>query len=237
MADDGREALLDAFERTIGHLFSDRDLLEQALTHASFANEQGLPGDNERLEYLGDAVLELAVSERLYAENPEFDEGDLTTSRSRWVCEKALAEWARDVGLDRLLKLGKGLDRQGGRSMSSVLSDGAEAVFGAVHCDAGFDAARRVVGRYLDRITRPRKPEHPKSTLQEELQSRGYPPPEYRMVERVGPEHSPEFHVEASLYGRIVGRGTGASIKRAERSAAEEALNYLRGVAFFEEDE
>jgi ribonuclease-3 len=237
MADDEREALLDAFERTLGHLFSDRAMLEQALTHASYANEQGLPGDNERLEFLGDAVLELVISERLYEENPDFDEGDLTTTRSRWVCEKALAEWGRDVGLDRILKLGKGLDRQGGRNMPSILADGAEAVFGAVHCDAGFDASRRVVGRYLDRVMRPRKPEHPKSRLQEELQSRGFPPPEYRVVERLGPEHSPEFVVEASLYGRVVGRGRGPAIKRAERIAAEEALAYLQGVDFFEEDD
>lgn len=218
------------FEEKLGYAFRNPEIFAEALTHASYANEFGLRMFNERLEYLGDAVLELCVSEILFAAHPDYTEGELTKARSLAVCERTLASWARRTCLPHLLLLGKGLERQGGRKNSSILADAAEAVFGAVFLDGGYEEARAVIGRFLE-FVRPGpdcESRDPKSRLQELLQSRGEKPPHYRLVLRSGPDHATLFEVElASSCGCVLASGRGSSIKAAEFDAAEIALSLL----------
>jgi ribonuclease-3 len=227
------ETLRDLGER-IGYAFSDPRLLEEALTHASYANESGAGYYNERLEYLGDAVLELCVSEFLFVSRPEYDEGELTKARARVVCASSLASWAGHIGLSDLLLLSRGLETQGGRVNLSILADAMEAVLGAVFLDGGYEAAFGVV-RGLVETTRPLEVGHiepnkdSKTRLQEALQATGEHPPTYRLTGRSGPDHALVFEVEAVLSdGRVLAVGQGSSIKSAEFAAAESALNRLR---------
>lgn len=229
---DRRKEETSFFEEKLGYAFRNPEIFREALTHASYANELGLPLFNERLEYLGDAVLELCVSEMLFAAHPDFTEGELTKARSLVVCERTLAAWARRACLPELLSLGKGLERQGGRKNPSILADAVEAVFGAVFLDGGYEAARVVVGRFLESV-RPGsgcESRDPKSKLQELLQARGEKPPRYRLVSRTGPDHATLFEVElSSSDGSVLASGHGSSIKAAEFEAAEIALSLLEG--------
>jgi ribonuclease-3 len=221
------------FERAFGYVFRDRELFEEALTHASFANENGCVRCNERLEFLGDAVLELCVSERLFSEHSDLDEGGLSKARSRVVREATLALWARAIGLQYLLKLGRGLEGQGGRNNPSILADAMEAVLGAVFLDGGYDSSRDVVAKLLEResvtaLAR-EQDKDAKSSLQELLQARGKKPPIYRLTKRTGPDHAAIFEVEVTLSdGNVLSEGRGNSIKTAEFSAAFAALRILR---------
>ena len=215
------------FEESLGYSFQDKNLLEEALTHASFANESGLTFFNERLEYLGDAVLELCVSAILYAEYGDYTEGELTRARASVVCESSLAKWVSRTELPGLLRISKGLERQNGRENPSILADAAEAVFGAVFLDGGYDAAFSVVrafmqktGSVLDNGERDAK-----SRLQELLQASGDKPPSYRIIGRSGPDHKTSFKIEvAASNGAVLANGEGRSIKAAEFDAAERAL-------------
>lgn len=217
-------------ERALGYAFRAHATLEEALTHASYANETGLC-HNERLEYLGDAVLELCVSETFFSDHPDFDEGDLTKARSRIVRETSLALWAKALNIAAFLRLGKGLEGQGGRGSPSVLADAVEAVLGAVFLDGGYEAARGVVRRWMRTAVTAEVEEKKdaKTMLQEFLQAAGGRPPAYRLRGRTGPDHAAVFEVEAVLAdGSVLSVGRGNSIKAAEFAAAGEALARLR---------
>ncbi|MDR1472516.1 MAG: ribonuclease III [Synergistaceae bacterium] len=229
------------FEREIGYAFKCRPLFEEALTHASYANENGMPRSNERLEFLGDAVLELCVSEKLFSSCPEGNEGVLTTARSLIVREAALAFRAASTSLPGLLRLSRGLELQGGRSNPSILADAMEAVFGAVFVDGGYEAARDVVWRFIGDAEAEvasvvgrtgRHDKDAKSLLQEMLQALGDKPPVYRLIGRAGPDHAASFEVEASRAdGYVLAVGRGNSIKTAEFAAAASALEYLESAS------
>ncbi|WP_147819203.1 ribonuclease III [Salidesulfovibrio onnuriiensis] len=218
-------------EDCIHHRFSQVKHLEMALTHSSFANEQGDAMDNERLEFLGDAVLELCISEEAYKRYPHVPEGSLTRIRSNLVKEKSLAAIARDLELERFLRLGKGEELQGGRDRDSLLADAFEAVMGAVFLDGGFEAAKAVI-RDIFRERWPETPELPetkdfKSRLQEETQRLFQERPLYVLVDTRGPEHEKIFEVETTLPHGEKFTGAGTSVKKAEQTAARAALDWL----------
>jgi ribonuclease-3 len=218
-------------ERELGYSFRDRELFEKALTHASYANENGR-ACNERLEFLGDAVLELCVSEILYSSHADMDEGGLSKARARVVREGALASWARAIRLPEMLRLGKGLEYQGGRENESIMADAMEAVLGAVFLDGGYETSMDVVTRLLRRMGSivsgcGTDTKDAKSALQEMLQAEGNKPPVYRLTKRTGPDHAATYEVEASSGGRVLATGKGSSIKTAEFAAAKQAFTAL----------
>ncbi len=215
------------FEESLGYFFQDKKLLEEALTHSSFANESGLSSFNERLEYLGDAVLELCVSAILYKEYSDYTEGELTRARASVVCESSLAKWVAGGDLPKLLRISKGLERQNGRENPSILADAAEAVFGAVFIDGGYEASFSVVRKFMEKTgaVLDDGERDAKSRLQELLQANGGKPPSYRIVERRGPDHKTSFKIEVTASnGSVLANGEGRSIKAAEFNAAERAL-------------
>jgi ribonuclease-3 len=218
-------------EQCIHHRFSQVKLLHLALTHSSYANEQGCEGNNERLEFLGDAVLELCISEEAYKRYPLVPEGHLTRIRSNLVKEKSLASIARGLGLDRYLLLGRGEDLQGGRERDSLLSDVFEAVIGAVFLDSGFENAKRVVaGIFSDRWpenTVMREAKDYKSRLQEETQRLFQARPVYVLTGTEGPEHEKVFEVRVTLPDESGFEASGTSVKKAEQNAARKALELL----------
>ena len=227
------DKILATVQEDIHYRFRQVKLLTLALAHSSWANEQGCPGEsNERLEFLGDAVLELCVTQEVYRRYPEADEGLLTKVRSRLVKTGTLAEVARQLKLERSLCLGRGEESQGGRDRDGLLADSLEAVFGAVFLDGGFDAARELVLRLLG----PRFPENAtappakdyKTRLQEVTQETHRERPQYVLAESTGPEHSKVFAVEVVLPGGERYRGEGGSLKKAEQAAAALALSVLR---------
>lgn len=219
-------------EALLGRAFRDRALLLRALTHRSYANEAPqLRGDehNERLEFLGDAVLGLVAAETLLAHSPSADEGELTRRRAAFVSEPALAKAAFESGLGELVRMGRG-QRAGGGALPSLLADVVEALIGAAYLDGGLDVAREVVSRLLGA-----PPEQdvqvaadPKTELQERLQARFGRVPSYRVSRAGGPDHAPRFLAEAFFNGDKLGEGEGANKKEATRAAA---LAALAGVA------
>ncbi|MDR1509307.1 MAG: ribonuclease III [Synergistaceae bacterium] len=221
------------FERKLGYVFRNRALFEEALTHSSFANENSPARGNERLEFLGDAVLGLCVSMMFFSSCPELDEGGLSKARARAVMETTLAEWARTIGLPEMLKLGRGLETQGGRNNPSIVADAMEAILGAVFVDGGYEASYAAVTNLMGLYdgTRPQKSgdnKDSKSMLQEKLQACGDKPPIYHLTKRTGPPHASIFEVEASLAdGTVLSAGKGNSIKNAEFAAAQAALEKL----------
>ncbi len=220
---------LELLEGLIGHRFAELGLLELALTHRSFANEQGLTTHNERLEFLGDAVLGLLVAERLYREHPERAEGDLARAKATLVSAECLAPFGESIGLGSFLRLGVGEARSGGRRKSSLLADGVEAVLGAVHLDGGLEAARRAVDLFLDWTLHHGEPRwvDAKTELQERVQEGGAVLPVYRVVAEEGPEHDKLFTFEVSVHGEVLGRGEGRTKKEAQQGAAAAALAEL----------
>lgn len=213
-------------ERYIGYSFRNRQALMEALTHASFSNENTLSWCNERLEFLGDAVLELCVSSILFDMLPGDDEGTLSHRRAAIVCEDSLSSWAVSAGIPSLLRLGKGLMRSGGNLQSVLLANAAEAVFGAVFIDGGYVAAMKVIGAYCKHIMADEENalRNPKATLQELMERSALGKPEYIMTEKTGPAHAPLFQVSVGCQGREIGSGEGHTIKEAERKAAEKGL-------------
>jgi ribonuclease-3 len=206
--------------------------LEQALSHPSYANEarRGRADDYQRLEFLGDAVLSLCVSEALYVRNPRAREGDLSLLRARAVSTEALAAFARTVDLGAALLLGRGADAAGERDRATVLADAVEAVIGAVYLDRGLEGARAVAMRVLEHAEElGAAARDPKSELQERVQALGGASPRYLVVETTGPDHAREFRVEVEAFGRVLGEGRGRSKKAAEQEAARRGLSSLEG--------
>lgn len=204
-------------------------MLDQALTHSSFANERGVGRDNERLEFLGDSVLGLIAADRLFRCHPSVPEGVLSRTRSHLVSTEALARHARELDLGSALHLGRGEDQSGGREKRSLLADALEAVIGAVFVDGGLQAARDLVEPWLEaEAAEAMDALDAKSDLQESLQAQGLEPPDYRHVGREGPDHDPVFHVECRIGGRAAAAASGHSKKEAERRAAARALAGLK---------
>jgi ribonuclease-3 len=218
------------FEKRLGHRFKRLDLLELALTHRSWANEQGIPEHYERLEFLGDAVLGLVAADWLYANHPELPEGELSKHKAQLVSRDTLAKHARDLDLGEALRMGVGEERSGGRTKPSLLADSMEAIFGAVYLDGGLEAARKAIlsmleGEYHERAQQ--AVTDAKTQLQEVVQALGWDLPEYRLTDSLGPDHSKTFVVECWLAGELAGRGEGPSKKTAEQKAAADALEKL----------
>ncbi len=218
-------------EEKIGYSFKNKDLLKQALTHSSYANERKINkiSDYERLEFLGDAVLELVSSDFLFHENPDMAEGKLTKLRSSMVCEPSLALCARDINLEDYIRLGKGEEGTGGRGRDSIISDVLEAVIGALYLDGGFSVAHDFIhGFVLSDLEDKILFYDAKTNLQEMIQATGYKTFEYNLVEEKGPDHAKVFVVEAVLDGKVVGSGEGRTKKAAEQKAAYEAIMLLK---------
>lgn len=224
--------MLEQVQESVSYRFRHAGLLSLALTHSSAANEQqNSTLHNERLEFLGDAVLELCISHELYKRFPHAREGQLTAMRSKLVNQESLAGLARKLRLDTLLVLGKGEESQGGRTRDSLLSDALEAVLGAIFEDGGFAAAHKVVARlFADAWPQPdekKKNKDPKSQLQEVSQQRFRGRPVYGLVAADGPEHAKVFSVQVALPDGSTFLSSGSSVKRAEQTAARTALQHL----------
>ena len=221
----------EELEEIIGYHFKNKHYLTQALTHSSYANEKklGKLGSNERLEFLGDAVLELISSDFLFHENPQMPEGKLTKLRSSMVCEPALAYCARDIELGRYMLLGKGEEATGGRNRDSITSDVMEAVIGALYLDGGFDAAHDFIHRFiLSDLENKILFYDSKTVLQEILQAEGDGEFSYELKGEEGPDHNKSFEVSAMLDGQEIGRGIGRTKKSAEQRAAYRGILTIR---------
>ena len=218
-------------EQRIGYHFRDRALLKLALTHSSFANEaySRKKKNNERLEFLGDAVLELTISEYLYKQYPEHMEGKLTKLRSSLVCEHTLAICARDIDLGSYLLLSKGENLMGGRERDSILSDAFEALIGAIYLDGGLEEVRVFITKNLLKDVEDKALFYDaKTILQEKVQSMNHAKLTYRLTGEKGPDHNKEFFVDALINDEPVGSGRGSSKKNAEQIAAYQALLRLK---------
>ena len=224
---------LDSLERRLPAPFRDRDLLSQALVHSSYLNENPdtFPESNERLEFLGDALLGLVVARDLYERYPDLPEGALTALRSALVRGETLARVGRSLDLGQCLVMGKGESASGGRERPTNLAAALEALVGAVFLDSGYETARAfvldVLADELSEIERRPAPKSPKSLLQERVQAQGLAAPAYRIVEATGDDDSRRFAAEAVVDGKVVGRGAGRRKHVAEEEAAQEALKSL----------
>ena len=222
---------MEALEEKLGYRFANRALLENALTHSSYANENRAKGvqSNERLEFLGDSVLGMVVADYLYRTHPDLPEGDLTRTRAALVCEESLAEVAQVLELGAYLKLGKGEEAGGGRTRPSITADAVEAVLAAVYLDGGIGSARKIIRRFiLDREAEKSASRDYKTALQELVQRESGQVLRYCLVGSSGPDHAKTFTVQVDLNGRAVGRGEGRSKKEAEQMAARAAIEALQ---------
>lgn len=221
---------LSVLEQKISYEFQDKKLLRQALTHSSFSNEQKInkTENYERLEFLGDAVLELLSSQFFFERYPLWKEGQLTRVRSSMVCEPALAFCARDIALQDFILLGKGEESTGGRDRDSIISDVMEAVLGAIYLDGGFEEAKQFVHRFiLSDLEQKQLFYDSKSILQENVQKAGKELT-YRLVSETGPDHDKTFVIEAWIDGTCAGSGSGRNKKSAEQQAAYAVLQKSR---------
>lgn len=221
-------------EAALGHCFHDPALLRLALTHPSVSHEAGETApDNQRLEFLGDAVLQLVLTRELYEKFPGVGEGPLTQARAQMVNSRTLAGQAQALELGRHLVMSRGEEASGGRKRQGALADAFEAVLGAMYLDGGLETARRfVLGRFHEAFGRLEvvpSLENPKGELQELLQAQTAAAPEYRLLAVSGPDHDREFECEVTHQGRLLGRGRGKSKKAAESEAARAALVTLAG--------
>ena len=214
---------LTALQRAIGYTFKRSALLKQALTHPSLGHEH-----NQRLEFLGDAVLELCVSEKIYANHPEMHEGAMTRLRQKLVREEKLAQAAASVRLGEALMMDRSCEITGGRTNPSVLCDTFEAVLAAVYLDGGLDAARAMVLRLIGDCTENDETDA-KSALQEYVQGKGFPNPVYETLGEEGPPHERVFTAAVLINGKQAAKGRGTSKKRAEQEAAAAALSIMKG--------
>lgn len=222
---------MSLIEKNINLHFDDTGLLKLALTHSSYANERKINKIecNERLEFLGDAILELITSDFLYSKYPKMPEGQLSKLRASLVCEESLAESAKEIGLGDCIYLGKGEEATGGRLRASITSDAFEALIGAIYLDKGYDAAKEFVLKYVlydtDRFV---NSFDSKSLLQEKVQcSKKISVISYKVIEESGPEHNKNFKVAVYIDGKEYGVGQGRSKKAAEKEAARVALSNL----------
>ena len=223
--------MIKDLEAAIGYQFSNITLLQNALTHSSYANERYHNSlmSNERLEFLGDSVLGMVVAEHLFRTFPDRPEGELTRMRADMVCERALANVANRLGLGQHLMLGHGEERFGGRSRDSILADAVESVIAATYLDGGMEAAVAFIRKFIlcdVPAERMRNADY-KTALQELVQQKKSQTLSYALVGESGPDHDKKFVVEVSLNGQVVGSGTGSSKKRAEQEAARVAIEKL----------
>ena len=225
-------SIWEGLEARIGYCFTQRSLLQEAMTHRSFANEADEYGlaDYERLEFLGDAVLDLVVSCCLMRDFPDLNEGDLTRLRAEVVAEPSLASLARHLDLGSCMLLGRGEERSGGRSRESLLADAVEALFGAIFSDSDFEQATAVIEPLLLPLLQEaskRSGHDYKTRLQELCQADYQTLPVYRLIEAVGPDHCRRYRVAVYLEGELRGEGDGTTKKKAEQAAARQALERL----------
>ena len=219
------------FQEVIGYQFQTPGLLSQALTHSSYANEKHMKkgSDNERLEFLGDAVLEIVSSEFLYLNYPKLPEGDLTKMRASLVCEPTLAFCTRQLNLGDYLLLGKGEDMTGGRKRKSILSDALEAVIGAIYLDGGFASAKEFILKFILTDIEHKQLFYDSKTILQEIVQAGYNEElNYQLIREEGPDHDKHFMVEAWIGEMLIGKGEGHTKKAAEQEAAYQALLKLK---------
>lgn len=217
------------FEERIGYQFADPDLLVTALTHSSYSNEKKLRKYecNERLEFLGDAVLELVSSEYIFRENPKKPEGDLTRIRASYVCEPTLALCAKEIHLGDYILLGKGEDMTGGRERDSILSDAMEATIGAVYLDGGFLRAKEYIEKFVLKDIEKKKLFYDSKTFLQEIVQREHYELEYVLLKEEGPDHNKSFQVGVLLNGKQLATAIGRTKKKAEQAAAYKAILLL----------
>lgn len=224
--------MYEGLEKKLGYTFRDKHLLENALTHSSYANEMKTAKcqSNERLEFLGDAVLGIISAEYLYMHHTHVPEGELTRLRASMVCERSLHGFALTVGLGGWLRLGRGEENTGGRERSSILADAFEAVIAAIYIDGGMEAAKPFVTRFADSFFAAHLGgglRDYKTELQEIVQKNHGEKLEYLLAGESGPDHDKQFVVEVRLNSNCIGSGTGGSKKEAEQAAAREALSLM----------
>ena len=222
---------LNEFQSKIGYTFKNQHLLEQALTHSSYANEKHMKkhSDNERLEFLGDAVLEIVSSEFLFINYPQKPEGELTKLRASIVCEPTLALCTKPLDLGKYLRLGRGEDHTGGRKRKSILSDALEAVIGAIYLDGGFTNAKEFVLRFIMTDIENKQLFYDSKTILQEIVQAGYNEElNYQLIREEGPDHDKRFVVEARIGEKSIGEGMGHTKKAAEQEAAYQALLKLK---------
>ena len=224
---------MEKLEEKLGYTFHDRRLLENALTHSSYANENKSKGEtsNERLEFLGDSVLGMVVADHLYRTHPDMPEGELTRTRAALVCEDSLVEVAAQLELGQYLKLGRGEEAGGGRKRPSIQADAVEAVIAAVYLDGGIGSARKLITNFI--LTNNEREQEGairdfKTALQELVQRESGRVLSYRLMGESGPDHAKVFSVEVDLNGRPIGAGEGRSKKEAEQNAAKAAMAKLK---------
>lgn len=225
------DEIIAKLEERIGYQFQNKKLALEALTHSSYANERKINKipHNERMEFLGDAVLQIISSDYLYHLFPDAPEGKLSKTRSSLVCEPTLAENASVFGLGDLVLLGKGEELGGGRKKNSVVSDAFEALIGAIYLDGGLENAKRFVDRFaLKDATQHLNENDAKSALQQHIQKNGKSADVvYKVIDESGPEHNKSFTVEVYISGKLCGMGMGPNKKTAEKAAAKDALSKL----------
>ena len=223
--------MLKDLEKAIGYQFKNITLLQNALSHSSYANERWHDSlkSNERLEFLGDSILGMVTAEYLYRNFPERPEGELTRMRADMVCEQALANVAERIELGKHLLLGHGEESGGGRTRDSILADGVESVIAACFLDGGMEAARSFINTFVltDVPVKKLRNADYKTALQELVQQKKNQTIAYTLVGESGPDHDKQFRVEVSLNGKVVGSGAGKSKKRAEQEAARAAIERL----------
>ena len=217
------------FEAVIGYEFKDKELIRTALTHSSYANENKMPYNNERLEFLGDSVLGFVTAEYLFTEFKSRPEGELTKLRAAVVCEKSLFKFAEKIALGEHIFMGKGEEHSGGRNRPSIVSDAFEAVIAAMYIDGGIDAVRPYILRFIkDAVKREANFKDNKSLLQEEIQKNKGNTLVYEEIGESGPDHEKVFSFVVKLNGNVIGEGEGKSKKEAEQAAAGDALLKLK---------
>lgn len=223
------------FQEKIGYQFQQEGLLRQALTHSSYANEHRMKklSDNERLEFLGDAVLEIVTSDFLYHEHSDVPEGELTRVRASIVCEQTLAFCTRALNLGDYLFLGKGEDQTGGRKRKSILSDAFEAIIGAIYLDGGFASAKEFIHKFILKDIEHKKLFYDSKTILQEIVQSDYKGKEieYVLTGEIGPDHDKKFVVSLVVGDKTLGKGTGRTKKAAEQEAAYRAIIKLKGNA------
>jgi ribonuclease-3 len=216
---------LSVFEELIGYEFKDKELLKRALTHSSYANENKLPHDNERLEFLGDSVLGFVTAEYLFEEFKNRPEGALTKLRAAVVCEKSLFKFAEKISLGDFIYMGKGEENSGGRNRPSIVSDAFEAVIAAMYLDGGIEVVKNYILSFIsEAVKREANFKDNKSLLQEIIQKNKGSTISYEEIGESGPDHEKVFNFVVKLNGEIVGEGSGRTKKEAEQAAAGDAL-------------
>ena len=226
------EISLKELEKKIGYMFHDIRMLRQAMCHSSYANEhRETQHDNERLEFLGDAVLEVTSSDVLYHQYQEMPEGQLTKLRASIVCEPTLALCAREIGLEKYILLGKGEEHTGGRYRNSIISDAMEALIGAIYLDGGFANAKEFVEKFILTDIEHKKLFYDSKTILQEIVQRDFKDEEIRYVitGEEGPDHAKQFLVEVMIGKNAMGSGRGSTKKSAEQEAAYRAIIGLKG--------